>query len=405
MQGKSTVSVVGGTYRELCDACLNWDHVYGSGLRALRLFQVLSCFEQISFYSCCSKLFNVIPYSYKKKGTTFHLKKGIDVEFKYEHPFRMSSIKPRPDVIAKNKQMLKVEDENVLVFGMIDADTYVKADKAVYDPQTCVMPPRFSSTSKANKLVYVLNSSEAECISGYNNQAEIRKFFFEEEKCHAIIIKNGCYGATLYRDINDNGFVIPVYKTDRVFTIGSGDIFTSCFAANWFFTDNLEESAILASKATACYSQSNGNILETIKGLSDFKFHPLSYHERGQVYLAGPFFSFSQKWLINEFYESLIDCHAKVFYPLKDVGIGGPDDVVNPDLMGLRESKVLLAILDGNDAGTIFEVGYAIACGLKVVIYNPNPIKEDLTMFLGSNCIIEQDFTTAVYKACWLANE
>lgn len=304
MQSKSSCSIIGGTYRELCDACLSWDHVYGSGLRALRIFQAFNHIENISFYSCCSKYLNVIPCNYGNEKTDFHLTKGLDVEFKYEHPFRMSSIKPRPDVISQHKQKIEVEDGNVLVFGMIDADFKVNADRAVYDPQTCVMPPKFSATSTARELVYVLNASEAQNLSGCNKLEDIQKFFFQEEKCYALIIKNGSNGATLYRNTHDKGFIIPVFMTNNVFTIGSGDVFTSSFAEHWFLTNNLEESALMASKVTACYSQNRGNIIDAIANLEHFDFIPLTNHNKGQIYLAGPFFTFSQKWLINEFYES-----------------------------------------------------------------------------------------------------
>lgn len=405
MQSKSSCSIIGGTYRELCDACLSWDHVYGSGLRALRIFQAFNHIENISFYSCCSKYLNVIPCNYGNEKTDFHLTKGLDVEFKYEHPFRMSSIKPRPDVIAQHKQKIGVEDGNVLVFGMIDADFKVNADRAVYDPQTCVMPPKFSATSTARELVYVLNTSEAQNLSGCNKLEDIQKFFFEEEKCYALIIKNGSNGATLYRNTHDKGFIIPVFKTNNVFTIGSGDVFTSSFAEHWFLTNNLEESALMASKVTACYSQNRGNIIDAIANLEHFDFIQLTNHNKGQIYLAGPFFTFSQKWLINEFYESLQNCQANVFYPLKDVGTGEPNEVVSPDLKGLNDSDVLLAILDLNDVGTIFEIGYAIAKDKKVVVYAPNSKTRDLTMMIGSHCEIEEDFTTAIYKACWYAEE
>lgn len=61
--------------------------------------------------------------------------------------------------------------------------------------------------------------------------------------------------------------------------------------------------------------------------------------------------------------------------------------------------------MDLNDVGTIFEIGYAIAKDKKVVVYAPNSKTRDLTMMIGSHCEIEEDFTTAIYKACWYAEE
>lgn len=408
MQNKNlrTVSIVGGTYREICNASLGWNHVYGSGLRATLLFKAFHDYNRITFHSCCHSTRESIIYKYGDETLNFDLQDGEDVLFNYEHPFRVSAIEPRPDFLYENRKNIAVTDENILVYGMLDAEFHVNAKKAVYDPQTSIMPTLFTQCSKAEELVYVLNMGEAKVISEAEEIKDICNFFFSHEKCFALIIKDGANGAYVFCDKDDEGTLIPVYKTNHVFTIGSGDIFTATFSHHWFKGEGLVESAIEASKAAACYSDCGGDIDKIPTLLEDFSFPSLKpVSKRGQVYLAGPFFTFGQKWIINEFYFSLRSEGMNVFSPLHCVGIGEPKDVVEPDLRGLNDSKVIMAVLDGTDPGTVFEVGYAIAKGKKVVAYVENTNYHSLTMLLGTGCDIEKDFTTAVFKACWYAAE
>jgi nucleoside 2-deoxyribosyltransferase len=75
--------------------------------------------------------------------------------------------------------------------------------------------------------------------------------------------------------------------------------------------------------------------------------------------------------------------------------------VVAPDLDGIARAEVVLAVVSGLDAGTLFEIGYAKALGKRVVIYSENVSENDLTMMIGSNCEIIEDFSTVVYQTSW----
>ena len=61
----------------------------------------------------------------------------------------------------------------------------------------------------------------------------------------------------------------------------------------------------------------------------------------------------------------------------------------------------MLAILDGLDSGTLFEVGYARAKGIPVVAVAEDVPPRMLTMIEGSGCDVVQDLTTAIYRTCW----
>lgn len=71
------------------------------------------------------------------------------------------------------------------------------------------------------------------------------------------------------------------------------------------------------------------------------------------------------------------------------------------DLAGLDDCQVVLAILNGSDTGTVFEVGYAVAKGIPVVGLAQNMRPEDLKMAIGSGCTIVGDLASAIYQAVW----
>ena len=76
-------------------------------------------------------------------------------------------------------------------------------------------------------------------------------------------------------------------------------------------------------------------------------------------------------------------------------------EIAQADLKGLRNCSKVLALLDGVDPGTIYEVGYARALGIPVVALAERVEPEHLTMIAGSGCDIVNDFTTAIYRILW----
>jgi nucleoside 2-deoxyribosyltransferase len=111
----------------------------------------------------------------------------------------------------------------------------------------------------------------------------------------------------------------------------------------------------------------------------------------------------AQRRLVNEARRALAQQGIAVFSPLHDVGHGSADEVVPADLDALRDCAAVFAIVDGVDAGTLFEVGYATARGTPVVAFVQNEHAEALKMLEGSDCTICDDFTSAVYRTVWAA--
>lgn len=397
--------VVGGTYSEICVEPI-WENIFGSGFRAVDLILQYDSDVNIEFHTCADNI-DTKPHLNYYSILNPRLKNHIteiskSPEFHYDHPLKTPVILPRPDVLVQKLEKLDVIGDNVLAYGMMEASIKITGDKVVYDPQSPVNPLTFKSTgSTAKQLITIVNFDEAVKMSGFTNIQEIRNFFFLEEQCFVLIIKMGAKGALIFQTPHDNGTKIPVYQTNKVWSIGSGDVFSAFFALNWFKGNSIVDSTILASKATAIYC--NSKDLAIAESLASFNFPELIIDStpKTQVYLAGPFFTFSERWLVNQVWSALKGVGLKVFSPFHDVGHGKAADVVEKDLKGLDDSTIVFAIIDGLDAGTLFEVGYAISQQKQVVAFVQNESEESLKMLEGTNCIIEKDFTTAIYKLYW----
>jgi nucleoside 2-deoxyribosyltransferase len=118
--------------------------------------------------------------------------------------------------------------------------------------------------------------------------------------------------------------------------------------------------------------------------------------DRDRVYLAGPFFTIAQLWLIEEARRCLTDAGMKVFSPFHEIGPGPAEEIGPADIAALNECDAVFAVLDGLDSGTIFEVGYARALDKPVVGFAQTVTEEDLKMIVGSGCTVIPDFVTAI---------
>lgn len=399
-----TIDVVGGTYLERCIEPF-WENIFGSGLRAALTIKGLDC--------KCKVVFHTITNSYGKRHLEMHYDGVIEcdiVESKDSSPvafYYQNELKP-PTVYYHDIKYpgISVRVNNCVVFGMIEGPAIVDADYVVYDPQSPNNPISFSETgSRANHLCVIMNEKEAQRWTGKKLDEDIKKSIFSSERCDCLVLKKGASGALVFDGPESPGVVVPVFKTPKVWTIGSGDVFSSAFGYYWMIArKNPTECAVLASKAVASYSNSRSlDDLENQMQHDSFDAHvPIS---SGMVYLAGPFFTMAERSFVNECRDALIGAGLSVFSPFHDVGIGGPDEVVPKDIEAIRGCKTIFAILDGMDSGTVFEVGYGIALGKKVVVLAENETKSHLQMMYGTKCIVVSDFTTAIYTTCWVTNE
>jgi nucleoside 2-deoxyribosyltransferase len=394
--------VIGGTYLERC-LYPEWNELFGSGLRAACAVKNLGCEVELHTYVSAH---DAPTLKARAAGVGFkvHFKEVPEtVSFDYFHGLSNPVIAPPPHVITPAAN-IELTATNVLRYGFMEGDAVVHGESVVYDPQSPQKPVLFRENgSTATRLAMVSNRTEGQLLTNERDPDRIAKALVKSQACEAVVIKCGSYGCV----VSEGGKTshVPAFRTDRVWPIGSGDVFAAVFAKAWA-NDHLPavEAAEMASKATAYYC--NTSSLEFSPDFpASFDYPPIHPKPDApkRVYLAGPFFSMSQNWLIEEAFAALKSQGFKVFSPLHHVGRGSATEVYEKDIKGVEECDLIFACVDGLDSGTIFEVGYARACKKPVVAFVQNETPEDLKMLEGSQCLLERDFVTAIYKAYWLA--
>ena len=397
------LTLVGGSYHEICQHP-GYHDIFGSAGRAASALAHLKVPVNFHTYADDSVAQVLRERAYFE---------GFDVDiqpiarsilFHYEHGLSEPKIYNVPPALMPD---IRLKATNVLRYGMLEGTAVVDAEYAVYDPQNVSTPELFEQNgSTAKNLALILNRYEAPTLSGQPglSAAEQAIYLFNQGHAQVIIIKQGPAGAL----VCDNGKIstVPAYETSHVFKIGSGDAFVAYFAYQWMINKkSAHDAANAASHATAYYCENN--LFPSTQGLAAFNpkaISPTPEFLRGKtysVYLAGPFFTLAQMWLIEQVRRNLSDLGLKVFSPYHDVGHGEAEDVVEKDLEGIRNADIIFAIGDGLDAGTIYEVGFARACNIPVVFYAENEADEDKKMMSGSGCILCKDYVTAIYKTLW----
>lgn len=383
-----------------------WNQYFGSGGRAAAALAALGIPVTLHGYADAPALAAI-----ESMAASGHIELALtgvseSPGFYYIHGLSVPVI----EGLSTSHPSIRVDAERVLRFGMIEGDGIVRARRAVYDPQDARNPrPFHENGSTADELALVLNRREASLLLGEwsPDVAQMARDLAEQHRAKIVVIKRGPMGALVF----DHGRIgeIPAYGTERVWKIGSGDQFAAQFAAGWMHLGlNPNDAADRASRATAFYCEHRGSF-PSEELLTAFQPSPLVVGERWRrgeratVYLAGPFFNLAQLWLVEQARMALLEMGLKVFSPYHDVGRGSADDVVDLDLKGIRDSDLMLAMGDGLDAGTIYEIGYARALGRPVVMYSECETIEDRKMMQGSDCILTDDFVSAIYRTVWAA--
>ena len=399
------LTVVGGIYREISGHPRDRE-VYGSGGRAAAAVSAICSSVRFLSYAPPDEMADLAPV-FAPFGIIPELTNSkVLINFRYLHGLAIPDTNPALADVVKATP-IQVSGEAVLRYGMVEGECVVDADVAVYDPQSPGNPERFSANgSKARRLAYVVNESEAKLLTNLDSLDEQLKWLHEIERAEVVVIKRGPFGAEV-SSADGMRESIPAYKTARVWPIGSGDVFSAIFAAYWAGHELPPvDAARRASLATAYYCENR--VLPIPADLeSIYQPEPITprHGHVPQVYLAGPFFNISQFWLVETIRSALLGMGVKVFSPLHDVGDGPAKEVAPDDLAGLDASDVVFAILDGLDAGTLVEVGYAIARDVPVVAFTELETEDNMTMLTGTGCLVEGDLVSAAYKCVWKALE
>lgn len=392
----SRLSIVGGVYRERCIEPL-WDYVYGSAGRALAATSALVPGTRLVTYVDEVTKPAAMTLASDCGGSLEAHETDRSICFDYLHPLAAPQITPPPG--SATNPAIHVTDDVVLRYGMMEGDAIVDAKVAIYDPQSAYGASRFGANgSKAERLAIVLNQVEARSMTGIDD-ARAAAASLIADGAEVVVLKMGPSGALVLTSVGEQ--LVPLYKSEAVFKIGSGDVFSSTFAALWgCLRYSPTEAADLASKATSYYCQTRTLPPPAPATLKDLGLQPLT-PGAGTIYLAGPFFDLGQRWLVEEANDLLLSMGAKVFSPVHAVGAGPAHIVAPEDIKGLEESDVVFAILNGMDPGTIFEAGYAVKMGIPVIGLAQNVRPEDLKMLIGTGCEVHDDFASALYRAIW----
>jgi nucleoside 2-deoxyribosyltransferase len=297
---------------------------------------------------------------------------------------------------------------------MIEGDAVVEGKRVVYDPQSAYDPRSFRENgSTAGRLAIVANVGE--CINLTKGKCTdtaietVGKTLLAGEGAEVVVIKRGGFGLTVITSSETRS--LPAFRTERVWPIGSGDVFAAVFAYYWMVEDSdVFHAARLASLSTAYYCQTTALPIspDILKTFAPSPVNPGSGNfpiEHNRVYLAGPFFTMAERWLIDQSRRHLSDQGFEVFSPLHDVGYGTAAEVVPKDVEAIERSDFVFAVVDGLDSGTLFEVGFARALGRPVVAFVQNETAQSLKMLQGTQCEIVDDFASAIYRVTWTAIE
>jgi hypothetical protein len=398
------IDVAGGTYRERCREP-SWDELYGSGLRAACL---------ISSLGASSKLHTLISTDKQSLLRAIASQHGIEVSteaiphtigFFYQHGMATPEVEPDPRRLDHDIELkdLKIEGDQVLCFGFIEGSVTVKGRSVVYDPQSPTRPNPFRERGcEADRLVVIANRSELIQLAETEDVAAACQKVLQTERAEAVVAKLGPAGCLVVTA--DGTTSVPAFRTQRVFPIGSGDVFSAAFAVAWMEQGKPPALAADFASRTAAFFCERRTFPKA--GLPDWNPLPLVLRPDGMrkaVYLAGPFFNAGQRWIIDELRVALCQAGLSVFSPMHDVGPGPAEAVWKPDIEGLLKCGVVLACLDGLDPGTIYEIGYAHARSIPVIALVSAEREEDLKMVRGGGCEVVDDIPTAVYKTVWSA--
>ncbi|SFA57808.1 pfkB family carbohydrate kinase [Pedobacter suwonensis] len=393
------ISVVGGIYREIDYDDISME-IFGSGFRCVKFLLENKC--EVKFNTAGNLEVSKFLTENKKVYENFDFN-CLDYEdfITFKYSFALDNPTIFPNILnIKKSNTISVTDENIICYGMLETDFSVKGSKVVYDPQTSIKPIKFKDIGVAEELIYIVNLDEARSISSSEDINEIKRYFFNEEKVKAVIIKNGPYGATLYQE--ENEAQIPSFITDNVNKIGSGDIFTASFGYYWMEMGlDLEECALYASMSTALYCDKKIYInTSSTQTFSCKKFVNNKLTDRC-IYLAAPIFSIAELILIDKIRNAFLGFGVKVFSPFHDIGLGDDATIAKKDIEGIDKSDIVFCVLDNLDSGTLVEIGYSIGNGKKMIGYHRTCYKPQLTMLNAGDVTIYNNLTTAIYHTIW----
>ena len=374
--------IAGGLYKETC-LVPDWNVEYGSGGRAAAAVAELSPGPVLHAYSPVIK--STGQEALERLGVELRLQPSLHgVAFAYFHPLSTPHIEPRRSAMVQHAP-IELSGEAVLRFGFLEGEAIVHANRAVYDPQTSASPAMFADNgSSADELALVLNEAEAEALSGRSGVREAATALLES--AHVVVVKGGARGA-LVMERGGAMSEVPAYRSERVFKIGTGDVFSSVFALEWA---ERKHSAILAadraSLSVAAYCSSG---ILPLTGNAQTPREPVTLGQPPLVLLDGAVDTIGRRFAMEEARSSLLELGAHVVCPALDTPTVSPESIT-----------AALVIGDGLAGGLLPRLRELERTGLPVVLLDE--LRTAGAQAMGGRCVTE-DFTSAIYFALWAA--
>jgi hypothetical protein len=372
--------IAGGCYREICESP-RWDAWFGSGLRAATALAPLS--GKLEFHTYHSNPNDLIFDALIALGVVVTaLPRESDIAFSYFHPLTRPAISR---VYRATEPAIKVSGDVVLRFGLLEGDAVVQAKRAIYDPQTFPWPDFSENGSAAEVLAVVLNENELQSADGTAGLHEAANEVMSKQNAAVVVTKCGARGAWVHQR-NCKSAWIPAYKSDRVFKIGSGDIFSAAFAHYWGEKQiDAVNAADLASRCVARYANTRELPLQAESFLLDMV--PASsipfLEAKPTLAVWGSISTLSNRWLLEE-----------ARWCLRALGF----DVLAPQLSPTpKTAKKAVAVMVLGDSWLstpgVFE-------GERIVWFTE--INKKAPTFL-EKVLVKDDFVSALYWTAWLA--
>jgi hypothetical protein len=248
---ETMLEIAGGVYHELCEIP-PWNAELGSGGRAASAISALSPGSTLHTYTRDPKSAGIDSLKTLGVHVRAH-ESNVSLAFAYFHTLSRPHIEPPLDNLDRNPP-IHVAGDTVLRFGFLEGDAVVRAHRAIYDPQNSARPQPFNDNgSSADELAIILNEVELRGMTKLNDIRLGAERLMQIERAAAVVVKQGPRGALVFER---HGVVhhVPAYRSERVFKIGTGDVFSAIFAAHWGEARvPAAYAADLASRSVAAY--------------------------------------------------------------------------------------------------------------------------------------------------------
>ena len=304
------------------------------------------------------------------------------IAFAYFHPLSAPHVEPYRELIQREAP-IEVSGKVALRFAFLEGEAIIHADAAVYDPQgTGRTEPFRANGSTTSRLAVVLNENEALSWTHNKHLPDAGAAIIATECAQVVVVKCGVKGAVVFQPERPP-FIISAYFSNRVFKIGTGDIFSAAFAYYWGEKGLLPEVAgDLASRSVAWYAEKVKLPLPDATSLEGIR--PLRSGLPGRVLVLAATSTIGQRWTTEE-----ACCCLKT---LGAVVLTGADHTHDFDA---------ILIVEGGVATDLRMIRAALAEGISVVVLAEGLRVRERVAFERIGCSVVPDFSSAIYQAAW----